>query len=309
MKDRSATAPATPYAAPAPGFREFELGWLALRDAEQLGTSWEGRDTALLLYRGAIRLLARAALLRRSLRVDELDRSEMWARARELPAWSASIGALDGEVTGWLGKMVTNEEGDLQLAGLSDSERERALMGMRVLARGLAAPLEEEAHRARRVRRARWLRATLAVLLGILAVAWFVPRWTVRPNLALHRPVVVSGSDPDFDIDPSRVVDGDKLNLGFHTGTDPNTTVTIDLGSVESIHRVEIYNRFDCCQDRAVPLALQVSSDGSDYETVARETKTFEQWSASLPPKTKARFVRLLHEKDDFFHLAEIEVY
>jgi hypothetical protein len=308
MKDRSASARPT-YVASDPGFREFELGWLAVRDAEQLGASSEGRDTALLLYRGAIRLLVRAALLRGSLTSDTMDRREMWARARELPAWAAFVAAHEGDAASWLDGVITNEDGDAYLAELSDSERERALVGMGALARRLAAPLEEDAHRARRVRRARRLRASLAALLVLLLTAWFAPRWFARPNLALHRPVVVTNSDPDFDIDPTQVVDGDELNLGFHTNTDPDNMLTIDLGSVKSLHRVEVYNRFDCCQDRAVPLTLQLSSDGSAYTTAAHQTKTFQRWTATLPPKTRARFVRLVHENSEFFHLAEVEVY
>lgn len=297
------------YQYPHPGLREFELGWLTLRDAEQLGASGEGRDTALLLYRAAIRLLVRAALLRSSPASDEADPRGVWARARELPAWVAFVAAQKADAIGWLERVVASEDGDVHLAELSDPERDQALVGMSTLARALAAPLEEGAHGSRRVRRARLLRVIFAALLVLSTIAWFAPRWIGRPNLALHKPVVVPDSDPDFDVDPRQVVDGDELNLGFHTRSDPDASVTIDLGSVESLHRVEVYNRFDCCQDRAVPMTLQLSTDGVNYTTEARRTLTFKRWTATLPANTQARFVRLVHESSEYFHLAEIEVY
>jgi hypothetical protein len=69
-----------------------------------------------------------------------------------------------------------------------------------------------------------------------------------------------------------------------------------------------VYNRFDRCQGRAVPLLIEVSSDGSTHRNVARRTETFTLWSARLPP-TPARYVRLTNEADNFFHLTEVEIY
>lgn len=291
-----------------PGSREFELGQLALRDAHQLGSSADGGDTALLLCRGAIRLLVRASLLRRAPGNGDMTWSETWSRAMELPAWSAFVGSHEASDTSWLNDVVTNDDGDLYVAKLPTAERERVLGAMRVLARDLAAPLEKDAARARRPGRARRLRATLAGLL-LVPIPWFVVLGTARPNLALHRPVVVSDRDPTFGVDPSQVVDGDQLNLGFHTSARPNTTLTIDLGSIEPLRRVEVYNRSDCCQDRVAPLTVQVSADAFDYRTVARRTRVFQHWTVPLPAETSARFVRLVHEGSDPFHLSEVEVY
>jgi hypothetical protein len=290
------------------GSREFELGSRALRDARQLGTSAEGVDTAVLLCRAAIRLLVRAALLRRAPGTNDTTRNETWSRATQLPAWSAFVGSHDAKDTSWLNDVVANDDGDVCLAQLSASERERVLTAMLVLARDLAAPLAEDAARARRPRRTRRIRAIVAFLV-LVAIVWLVVRGTARPNLALHRPVVVSDRDPMYGVDPSQVVDGDQLNLGFHTSGIPNTTLTIDLGSVKPLRRVEVYNRSDCCQDRIAPLTVQVSADASDYRTVARRTRVFQHWTVPLPEETSARFVRLVHEGSDPFHLSEVEVY
>jgi hypothetical protein len=226
----------------------------------------------------------------------------------ELPAWSAFVGSHEANDTSWLNNVVTNDNGDLYLAKLSISERGRVLTAMRVLARDLAAPLEQDAARARRPGRRRRLRATLAVLV-LAPILWLVAHGMARPNLALHRPVVVSDRDPTYGVDPSQVVDGDQLNLGFHTSGRPNTTLTIDLGSIKPLSRVEVYNRSDCCQDRIAPLTVQVSADAFDYRTVARRTRVFQHWTVPLPGETSARFIRLVHEGSDPFHLSEVEVY
>jgi hypothetical protein len=308
MKGRLADARSRAYANSDPGFREFELGLVALKDANQLGNSTEGRDTALLLYRAAIRLLVRATLLRRTPGSADMSWPETWSRATELPTWSAFVHSQERGEGSWLDQVVTNEQGEAYLSKLSSSERERVLVGMGRLARDLAAPLEKD---ATRVRRLLWTRRLLGILIALLVVVPLllcVAIMTARPNLALHRPVVVSDRDSIFGVDPSRVVDGDRLNLGFHTSNRPNTTLTIDLGDVKPVVRVEVYNRPDF-QSRATPLTVQVGTDGSDYGTVARQTQVFQHWTVSLPAGTRARFIRLVHESSDFFHLAEVEVY
>jgi hypothetical protein len=42
---------------------------------------------------------------------------------------------------------------------------------------------------------------------------------------------------------------------------------------------------------------------------VARRTDTFFEWSVSLPAGTRARYVRVVHESKEVFHLSEVEVY
>ena len=69
-------------------------------------------------------------------------------------------------------------------------------------------------------------------------------------------------------------MDGDLTNLGFHTIEAPNQNVTIDLGKVRRIFRVVVYNRADCCQQRAVPLKIEVSQDNKKFRQVALNGKS-----------------------------------
>src|SRR5205085_1450807 len=131
------------------------------------------------------------------------------------------------------------DDGEASLAALSPDERAQVLLAMITLAKRVAAPLEDAASV---VRRATWLaRTRIAIAMGILvpALAWAAVRLTVAPNLAYHRPVVVSESDVGLHIDPKYVVDGDRTNLGFHTTAHPNTNITIDLGAAMAIRRIE----------------------------------------------------------------------
>ncbi len=296
------------YAESDPGFQDFALGLLALKDAHQMGSSRAGRDTALLLHRSACRLLARATLLRRGVMTETASWPEIWAHSAQLPGWPNPTLPADESDARWLRDVVESELGELHLARLPSAERERALIAVSSVAQKLAAPLELDATRVTRVIWARRFRASPLLLFGLI-LAWQARGLVLRPNLALHRPVVVSDRDPTFGVDPEQVVDGDQLNLGFHTGPGPNQTVTIDLGETKSLRRVEIYNRADCCQDRVSPLSVQLSADGQHYETVARKTRAFQSWTAPLPAGSRGRFVRLVHESREAFHLSEVEVY
>ena len=134
-------------------------------------------------------------------------------------------------------------------------------------------------------------------------------RCTGRCNLALHRPVVMSSVYAgDVGHDPSLLVDGDTSNLGFHTDRGGHQYVTIDLGTVQSVHKVVVYNRADCCADKAVPLRIEVSKDGKAFQRVAMRKTTFDVWKATFSA-VDARYVRLTSLRGDYFHLAEVQVF
>src|SRR5450755_1373474 len=121
MRQRLANAESRLYARSDPGFREFELGLLALKDAHQLGNSQPGRDTALLLYRSTIRLLVRAALLRRAPGSGDTSWPEVWSLAGELPGWPTAANFPKEAQRSWLDDLVKSEQGELHLAKLSIS--------------------------------------------------------------------------------------------------------------------------------------------------------------------------------------------
>jgi hypothetical protein len=62
------------------------------------------------------------------------------------------------------------------------------------------------------------------------------------------------------------VVDGNVRNFG-HTQSDPNAFFELDLNAVKKISKVVVYNRTDCCQDRAKDAVLTIK-DGDKKEII-----------------------------------------
>jgi hypothetical protein len=206
-------------------------------------------------------------------------------------------------------------DGARTLAGLAGDERRSAGQGLRVVAHALAAPLAADAGRIGKVWIARVLRIGICVA-GLLAVVLAVAlreeeeEVVTGPNLALGRPVTMSSRYAEGKVghDPSALVDGNPTNMGFHTDRGGPQHVTIDLGAERRIRRVVVYNRTDCCAEKAVPLRIEVSEDGKKYREVAQRKENFDIWKAKLSP-TDARYVKLTCLGGDYFHLAEVEVY
>jgi len=300
----------TPDAANAPAtFSPFDDGVRALLDAQQLSRADDGSTSALFLCRAALRHLVRATLLDRQQIEPTSSEAEIWQQARLLPLavqGTDKMGWLAG-AEDWFERFVVSPSGDLALSQVPHSQRQALLASLLDLAFALARPLDRARNgAAQRARRRRRLGIFLAVSATLLAVFW-LQRALAPRNLALGRSVVVP--EPDFGIDPAGVVDGNQLLMGFHTSRHRDPSVTIDLGRVERVSRLEIFNRPDCCQDRAVPLLVQTSQDGQQYSTLKREEQTFYHLTIRLPVPVSARYVRLVRGGLEAFHLSEIEVY
>jgi hypothetical protein len=97
-------------------------------------------------------------------------------------------------------------------------------------------------------------------------------------------------------------------NFFFHTTEEANPWLEFDLGATRSISRVRIENRRDCCSDRAVPLTVEVSTDGKNWKTVARQAEDFTSWSVSFG-SVEARWVRLQTHRQTYLHLAEVRIW
>jgi hypothetical protein len=70
----------------------------------------------------------------------------------------------------------------------------------------------------------------------------------------------------------------------------------------------EAARRFDCHQDREVPLVIEVSRDGQSYREIARKSHYFEMWAQKIAPQP-ARYLRLRLLREQPLQLREIEVY
>jgi hypothetical protein len=297
------------FAASDPGFAEFELGARALADALRLSEGGASGASALVLLRTAVLSLASARRARSAAqRASPSPDESRWNGLLQVTDAVRVIERLSADQRALLEQLLAPDFDPGQLLRLTAGERERGLIVLRRLCFALGDPLANAASAVRRRRTVRRVRAAALAGLLVFGLGWGLAKALQRPNLALHKPVLVKDADPTIDVDHAQLVDGNRTNLGFHSLARGDKSVVIDLLAPHLIRRVDVYNRMDCCQERAVPLAIEVSSDGQTFRPVAHQGRRFALWKASFPP-VDARWVRLTQSSDQPFHLSEVEIY
>jgi hypothetical protein len=253
---------------------------------------WGSRPAArLVLYREAVRV----ALLSAGTADDEE------AERAEMPAlWSAApsklLAAAGDEATlEAVRHALCDAPGAVPLA-VRDDEAER----IGGFARALVAGLEVPQRRVDRILVQRWSRIALVAVAVVAAVVGLRALFE-SPNLIAGRPFRTSSSWAGCAADPPCKV------LLFHTEHEQNPWVEYDLGARKRIHQIEVENRHDCCGDRAVPLAAEVSDDRVTWTEVGRREFEFVDWTLTFPART-ARYVRLRALKVTALHLRRVAV-
>lgn len=99
-------------------------------------------------------------------------------------------------------------------------------------------------------------------------------------------------------------------NFAFHTKRDePEQWLEVDLGSEREITGCVIFNRKDSQGDRTDRLAMYVSRDGKNWREVWRTSRAKRSWTVNLKPSQKARYLKLVLEKKEYFHLSGLKIY
>jgi hypothetical protein len=155
---------------------------------------------------------------------------------------------------------------------------------------------EREVQRLKRQRRTRV--GLVGVALAAIVIA--APYVLRGPNLALNRPFQQSSVYKGCGA-------GGCRDLLFHTDFEVNPWVSIDLGTVKRVSSVEVHNRADCCAERALPLAVELSVDGRTFAEAARRDASFLTWKAHFAPRS-ARYVRLRSLHKTALHLEQVIV-
>ena len=135
----------------------------------------------------------------------------------------------------------------------------------------------------------RWLRIS-AVLLAVGVAVW-LPLRSLGTQSRAASPGHRGDLEPRVWHRPEAAGRWRPAKLGFHTNQAPNQNVTIDLGSVRRISRIVVYNRSDCCQERAVPLTLELSKDGKAFQVIEERHEPFDRWKVELPDTRRATCV------------------
>jgi hypothetical protein len=125
-------------------------------------------------------------------------------------------------------------------------------------------------------------------------------------DLAAGKPWRTSSTYAGFDPAHHRV-DGIPTDIVLHTKKEPNPWVEIDLQAPVTVSFIMVRNRLDYGADRAIPMAVQVSTDGAAWREVVRTGQVFHTWTPRFNP-VQARFVRLQVLKTTFLHLERVAV-
>lgn len=170
----------------------------------------------------------------------------------------------------------------------------------------LLAPLAVPARRGR-LQLWPWVALLAVVGLGAGAVVAWQRFGALGVNLAKGAKTSASSGWREHR-SSAGVVDGATDGIGVHTDEDENPWVQVDLGKPTSVHAVRVFNSDHCCEERANPLVVELSTDGRAFLEVARSTTPFASYIGRFPP-APARFVRFRIPRKTYLHLAEVEVY
>jgi hypothetical protein len=152
------------------------------------------------------------------------------------------------------------------------------------------------------------LLAAVALLL-LLAAGIFSSSfrtWLFPRDLAAGRPWTASNADFGFPTSSNGPAASDKT-VFFHTSVQRDPWVEIDLGAEHVIRGLRVENRTDCCQERALPLNVEVW-DGHAWQLVFQRRAAFSVWRENIGP-VRARRIRFLRPGTDYFHLKSIRIY
>jgi hypothetical protein len=209
-------------------------------------------------------------------------------------------------------RRVLLDEDVLARAGRSVADHNADLAAVRTFAHALIDALERRSGAITRLHTQRWLRIVGALFAAVVVIAGihFI-------NIAAHPDLVPQSrwlaSSADFGWGQQGVgltgVRGSAGDLFFHTREENNPWVQFDLGRVAKFSRFVIENRTDCCQERALPMVIEASTDGQHWHELARRTEAFSTWEPSLSSSASARYVRLRVERVTLFHLRRVEIH
>ena len=130
-------------------------------------------------------------------------------------------------------------------------------------------------------------------------------------NLALGKPATQSTTYNGGAA--ARAVDGNTdgnwfANSVTHTDSSAQPWWQVDLGGVQGLKEVVLYNRSDCCADRLTSFEIKVSSDGTTWTRVAELAGTAPARSAH-PVNATGRYVRVQLRGTNPLSLAEVQVF
>lgn len=155
--------------------------------------------------------------------------------------------------------------------------------------------------------RARPREAKLVVSVGVLLLVAFAGfRW-LEPDLAEGKRWEASsawGAFPRVGVMAGEA----SIDGRFHTNDEQDPWMRLDLGEARRVHAIRIENRTNCCKERAIPLAIELSVDGENWKIVGYRRVLFDTIRQQFAAQ-EARYVRLRVDRHSVLHLRRVSVY
>ncbi len=268
----------------------------------------ENTPSALTLYReAAILYMAAFVTVRTGVAITEpLDAADLVSQFQALPP--SPLPGTPGEFERFLSQLGHD---DILAADRLDAP---AAFARAQVARAVVAWLQRLIE-PRTVAEIRFTRsARIGTLALVAAVAIGALGWKIisPENIALNKPVSVSGVQPGATSPPSGLTDGvTSGSYGVHTSFSDAPWVQVDLGAVYAVDSVKTYNRGDSAFDAGLPMTLQLSENGRDFVDIETRRTSFTQ---KAPWKTKtghrlARYIRIRGTRGKYVSLSELEAF
>jgi peptidoglycan/LPS O-acetylase OafA/YrhL len=164
----------------------------------------------------------------------------------------------------------------------------------------------------------RVMRWAMVAIAGLMVVFVFRHRLflLVKPQNLARRPgvTVIASSRGVADCPENDALNNGDLEpeKGFCTEAQSEPWIEIDLGSVQEVSQIYVYNRADGPLDEQVPLEVSLSEDRSEYKNLRTSTRLFTQGlplSLRYARGTRTRYVHLAVHRSTRITLSEVEVF
>ncbi len=258
--------------------------------------------------------------------LDEDAPAQAVSLYREAARWALAA-AGDASADGDLGARLDAQAASLRLALGGDVYRAgRRALAERTRDETFALPLEtqrDDAAQAGAVARALveslHLRETAlrgaatrggVIVAGVLALVVVLPavRAALREDLAARATWRASSAAEGLPLTGRGASPAGGAAMFFHTAPERGPWVQLDFGARVALHRIDVENRADCCGERAVPLVMELSPDGSAWAEVGRRADPFGTWTVELSSR-EARFLRLRAMRVTSLHLHAVRAH
>jgi hypothetical protein len=309
MEQRLEAAKAAAFTPLHDGWKEFTLARSLAASAAILIDLSEHRDAALVLLRDAGKLAVFAGAARGGF-VDSSGRfdSDVWEAFGKTATLQRILERFDDtelRLLRWILTELSNE----QVTVLESAQRASYTELLVRFVLPLTRQLEREADRVIRVRTVRLARFSAVVVLLLVGLIVAAMSWRHQGNLALRKPVRISSNFDAQRFPPEAVVDGDRNRLGCHTNAEQRPWIEIDLRGVFSVRGIVVSNRGEGLERKALPLLIETSQDGKNFQVYGRRNSVFGIWHVMPKKRVQVRYVRLTSLKNTMLHLNEVEVW